>query len=131
VKPLQSDPSTDRPPKRGPGSSPAVNPAMIAIAFTTVLIQVQAAYQGNARDLLPILIAALLVMAGVSRSLPAKAGLTRITRKCPSFPHCGEGGHFRLRDERPPAVDGRDQAPLAQHLHGMADGAVRHAVILG
>lgn len=42
---------------------------MVALSFTTILIQVQTAYQGHARDLLPILVAALLVMAGAARSL--------------------------------------------------------------
>jgi len=51
---------------------------MVALSFTTILIQVQAAYQGNARDLLPILIAALLAMAAAARSLRARTGLTRI-----------------------------------------------------
>ena len=41
---------------------------MVALSFTTILIQVQAAaHGGSARDLLPILIAALLVMAGTTR----------------------------------------------------------------
>jgi hypothetical protein len=45
-----------------------LSPAVLALSFTTILIQVQAATQGSARDLLPILIATLLVMAGLTRS---------------------------------------------------------------
>jgi hypothetical protein len=52
---------------------------MRALSFTIILIQVQAAFQGNAHELLPVLIAALLPMAGAARPLPAKAGLTRIS----------------------------------------------------
>lgn len=44
---------------------------MMAISFTIILIQVQAAFQGGPRDLLPILIAAVLAMAGVARPLRA------------------------------------------------------------
>jgi hypothetical protein len=48
--------------------APSLSPAVLALSFTTILIQVQAATQGSARDLLPILIAALLVTAGLTRS---------------------------------------------------------------
>jgi hypothetical protein len=48
---------------------------MVALSFTTIVIQVQAVFHGNARDLLPILIAALLAMTGVARSLGARPGL--------------------------------------------------------
>jgi hypothetical protein len=38
----------------------------MALSFTLIVIQVQAAAQGSAHDLLPILIAALLAMAGAT-----------------------------------------------------------------
>jgi len=54
-----------------PPSQPVLSRALALIAalsFTIVLIQVQAANQGSARDLLPVLAAALLAIAG--RSAP-------------------------------------------------------------
>ena len=39
---------------------------MMALSFTIILIQVQAAFQGGSRNLLPVLIAAVLAMAGGS-----------------------------------------------------------------
>ena len=63
-EPQQSTPGDPAP---GPKSA-SLTPAMVALSFTTILIQVQAAFQGNALDLLPILIAALLAMAGVARA---------------------------------------------------------------
>ena len=39
---------------------------MVALSFTVILAQVQAA-EGSTRDLLPILIAALLAVAGATR----------------------------------------------------------------
>jgi|GEM_PF-6394883 hypothetical protein len=39
---------------------------MVALSFTIILIQVQACAQGSVRDLLPVLIAGLLVLAGVT-----------------------------------------------------------------
>ena len=33
-------------------------------------------------------------------------------------------------DERPAAVNGTDQAPGAEFLHGPADSAVRHAIVV-
>jgi len=50
-----------------PHSAPGLSLAMMALSFTLIVIQVQAAAQGSARDLLPILIAALLVLAGATR----------------------------------------------------------------
>jgi hypothetical protein len=57
---------------------------MVALSFTTILIQVQAAIQGDARELLPILIAALLAMAGVARSLGVRPELAGRSRPAPS-----------------------------------------------
>jgi hypothetical protein len=45
-----------------------LRPAVIALSFTTILIQVQGALQGSAHDLLPFVIAVLLLMAGAVRS---------------------------------------------------------------
>ncbi len=53
---------------------------MVALSFTIIVIQVQAVFHGNARDLLPILIAALLAMTGVARSLRARSELARTLR---------------------------------------------------
>jgi hypothetical protein len=39
----------------------------VALSFTIILIQVQASAGGSARDLLPVLVAALLALAGVMR----------------------------------------------------------------
>jgi hypothetical protein len=66
VNPLEPPESTSHEPGREPDSSPVLTPAMVALSFTIILIQVQAAYQGNQRNLLPILIAAVLAMAGGS-----------------------------------------------------------------
>jgi hypothetical protein len=77
---------------------------MVALSFTTILIQVQAAFQGNALDLLPILIAALLAMAGVARSLGARPGLARRSGIARLSSRCGEWRAFRLcNDGRAPA----------------------------
>jgi hypothetical protein len=43
---------------------------MIALSFTLILVQVQAAVRGGANDLLPILVAALLAVAGVASPHP-------------------------------------------------------------
>jgi hypothetical protein len=48
--------------------TPSLSPAVLALSFTIILIQVQAATQDGTRGLLPILIAALLVVAGLTRS---------------------------------------------------------------
>jgi hypothetical protein len=55
------------PPNQEPGSSPGLSPASIALSFTLILSEFQAVYQGNPRDLLFVLIAALMVVAGVRR----------------------------------------------------------------
>jgi hypothetical protein len=75
IQHYDSDPSP-----AGPKPSSGLTPVMVALSFTTILIQVQAAAQGNVRDLLPILIAALLTMAGVARSLKPQ----------PLYPKCSE-----------------------------------------
>jgi hypothetical protein len=51
-----------------PRQSTTTTLAVLALSFTMILIQVQAAAQGSTHDLLPILIAALLVLAGATRS---------------------------------------------------------------
>jgi hypothetical protein len=80
---------------------------MVALSFTTILIQVQAAYQGNARDLLPILIAALLAMAGMARSLGTQPELARRSGKCPPFLRITvKGGHFLFCDVAAAAKSG-------------------------
>ncbi len=64
-KRLQSTANPD--PDPSPMPAPSLSPAVLALSFTIILIQVQAATQGSARGLLPILIAALLVVAGLTR----------------------------------------------------------------
>jgi hypothetical protein len=39
--------------------------SLVAMSLVTILIQLQASVQGNVRDLVPILIAGLLTVAGV------------------------------------------------------------------
>jgi hypothetical protein len=58
---------------------------MLALSFTTILIQIQAAFQGNARNLLPILVAALLALAGAARSFPVRTGFARLATRMPAF----------------------------------------------
>lgn len=55
-------------PDPSPDSASVLRPAVIALSFTTILIQVQGALQGSAHDLLPFVIAVLLLMAGAVRS---------------------------------------------------------------
>ncbi len=55
-------------PDPGPHSASVLTPAVVALSFTIILIQVRAAAQGSTRDLLPILIAALLMIVGGTRS---------------------------------------------------------------
>jgi hypothetical protein len=50
-----------------PGSMPGWTPAMTALSFTIILIQVQTSAQGGVSNLLVILIAGLLTLAGVAR----------------------------------------------------------------
>jgi len=50
-----------------PERSSGLGPAAVALSFTIILIQVQASAGGSARDLLPVLVAALLALAGVMR----------------------------------------------------------------
>ena len=63
---------TDEPPGSGmPDQDPeppkALMPAMIAISFTVIAVQIQtAAADGGVHNLLPILIAALLTLAGTA-----------------------------------------------------------------
>jgi hypothetical protein len=61
-----ADPDPD--PDPSPMPTPSLSPAVLALSFTIILIQVQAATQDGTRGLLPILIAALLVVAGLTRS---------------------------------------------------------------
>ena len=61
VNPFEPQESTSGDPSPGPKSASGLTPAMVALSFTTILIQVQAAAKGGVRDLLPILIAGLLV----------------------------------------------------------------------
>ena len=78
-------PQQPAPEDPGPGpKSASLTPAMVALSFTTIVIQVQAVFHGNARDLLPILIAALLAMTGVARSLGSRPGLARRSHPAPS-----------------------------------------------
>jgi hypothetical protein len=42
-----------------------MRPILVALSFTTILIQVQAAAQGGVHDLLPVLVAALVMLAGL------------------------------------------------------------------
>jgi hypothetical protein len=49
-----------------PQFTPSMSLAMMALSFTLIAIPVQAAAQGSARDLLPILIATILAMAGAT-----------------------------------------------------------------
>jgi hypothetical protein len=46
---------------------PGLSPAMTALSFTIILIQVQTSAQGSVSNLLFILIAGLLTLAGVAR----------------------------------------------------------------
>ena len=47
-----------------PNSPSGLSPALMALSFTTILIQVQTAAQGGGHGLLPVLIAALIVLTG-------------------------------------------------------------------
>jgi hypothetical protein len=64
----QSTASPDPDPNVSPTPAPSLSPAVLALSFTIILIQVQAATYGSVRDLLPSLIAALLVIAGLTPS---------------------------------------------------------------
>ena len=79
--------STPEDPDQGPESAAWLTPAATALSFTTILIQVQAAYHGHATDLLPILIAALLALAGMARK-SLRAPLRGSNRR-PSLYHLG------------------------------------------
>ena len=54
-----------------PGRDPAPNSpsgaklVLVALSFTVILIEVQTAVQGGVHNLLPVLIAALVVLAGL------------------------------------------------------------------
>ncbi len=76
MNPHEPQQSTPVDPAPGPKSA-SLTPAMVALSFTTILIQVQAVFHGNARDLLPILIVALLAMTGMARSLGVRPELAR------------------------------------------------------
>lgn len=65
LKRIQSKPKL---PNKEPNSSQGLAPAAIALSFTLVLTQLQAAYQGNHQYLVLVLISALLVLAGVNRT---------------------------------------------------------------
>jgi hypothetical protein len=54
----------------GPHSTSGPSPATVALIFTVIVMQVQLTALGNARDLLPVLIAALLATAGVTPDHP-------------------------------------------------------------
>jgi hypothetical protein len=74
VFPQQPRESKPEDPHREPEPATWLVPAATALSFTTILIQVQATYHGHASDLLPVLIAALLALAGMARkSLRAAA----------------------------------------------------------
>jgi len=75
---------------------------MVALSFTTILIQVQAVFHGNARDLLPILIAALLAMTGMARSLGARPELARAVASPASSCARMGGGRGLAPDTRRP-----------------------------
>jgi hypothetical protein len=64
--PLKPNSSKPVPQDQDPSSPPWRPLAVAALSFTLVLIQVQAVYQGNPRNLLPILIAALMLVIGVA-----------------------------------------------------------------
>jgi hypothetical protein len=79
--------STPDDPDQGPRSPSVLAPAVMALSFTAVLTQIQTASQGGAHNLLPVLIAVLLTLTGVARSLQAgtqialsKAARTRAPR---------------------------------------------------
>lgn len=56
-------------PDRGPRPVPGLGLAMVALSFTLILIQVDAAAQGGgASGMVAVLIAALLAMVGVASS---------------------------------------------------------------
>lgn len=59
--------STPGEPSREPEPAAWLPPAATALSFTTILIEVQAAYHGHPADLLPVLVAALVALAGVAR----------------------------------------------------------------
>jgi hypothetical protein len=48
-----------------PDSPSVLRPVLLALSFTTILIEVQASAQGGVHDLLEVLIAALIVLAGL------------------------------------------------------------------
>ena len=56
-------PQPPQPPQSTPGSSLVM---MVTLSFTVILIQFQIVTQGSVRDLLPILIAGLLAIAGIT-----------------------------------------------------------------
>jgi hypothetical protein len=65
VFPHDPSESTSGLPDRGPKPRPALTPAIVALSFTVIAVQIQtAAAEGGVHNLLPILIAALLALTG-------------------------------------------------------------------
>lgn len=50
-----------------PQRAPRLSPATVAATATSVLVQVQITAQGNTHDVVPLLIAVLLVLVGAYR----------------------------------------------------------------
>jgi hypothetical protein len=146
------DPQESTPGKPGREPEPAarLTPAMAAISFTTILIQVQAAYHGHASDLLPILVAALLALAGVARkSLRATTELSQLNKRSPPPLEAGflllvdlfagrgvfvAGPPFLLLrllpDEEAHSRRQVSQALGNQEVQGLPGGKPRHAPLL-
>lgn len=61
--------SISGPPSPDPKPAPKLHPAVLALSFTVVLVQIQAAAAHGADGLLPVLIAALLAVAGAVGAL--------------------------------------------------------------
>jgi len=67
--------STSGPPS--PDPKPALTPAIVALSFTVIAVQIQtAAAEGGVHSLLPILIAALLALTGTA-GLTSELGTER------------------------------------------------------
>jgi hypothetical protein len=67
VLPAESSESTSGPPSPDRKPASALTPAILAVSFTVIAVQIQTvAAEGGVHSLLPILIAALLTLAGLA-----------------------------------------------------------------
>lgn len=60
-----------------PKPAPKLSPAVVALSFTIIAVQIQAAAPQGIDSLLPILVAALLALAGASGALRDRFALRK------------------------------------------------------